>query len=62
MSVAMSHSIHTFARPETKQRLLEFYTTVLGLEANAIPWNARTYAFMFSNDTQTQRRIHGGRA
>jgi len=51
MSVALSHSIHTYARPETKERLLEFYTTVLGLEANAIPWNVPMYAFMFSNDT-----------
>jgi hypothetical protein len=33
------------------ERLLEFYTTVLGLEANALPWNAPMYAFMFSNDT-----------
>jgi hypothetical protein len=51
MSVAPSPSIHTYARPETKERLLELHTTVVGLESNAIPWNAPMYAFMFSNDT-----------
>jgi len=52
VSVALSHAVHTYAKPETKERLLEFYTTVLGLEANAIPWvvsQEPMYAFKFSN-------------
>ncbi len=31
--IALSNSIHLYARPDTKEQLLEFFTNMLGLEA-----------------------------
>jgi len=31
--IALSNSIHIYARPDTKEKLLEFFTSILGLEA-----------------------------
>jgi hypothetical protein len=33
--IALSNSIHLYARPETKEKFLEFFTSILGLEAVA---------------------------
>ena len=35
--IALSNAIHGYARPESKERLLEFYTTVLGLKRTTTP-------------------------
>ena len=32
--IALSNSIHLYARPETKEKFLEFFTGILGLQAN----------------------------
>lgn len=52
--IALNHSIHTYARPDTKGKLLEFFTSVLGLEARAAPPYVKgspepMYSFTFSN-------------
>ena len=52
--IALSNSIHTYARPDTKEKLLEFFTSVLGLEARAVPPYVKgspepMYSFAFSN-------------
>lgn len=53
--IALSNTVHGYARPETKVRLLEFYTHVLGLRRIATPppyWMGSPelfYAFEFSN-------------
>ena len=52
--IALSNSIHIYARPDTKEPLLEFFTSVLGLEAGAVPPYVKgspepMYSFAFSN-------------
>ena len=51
--ITLSNSIHLYARPDTKERLLEFFTTMLGLEAvtssDAVGNLEPIYAFKFSN-------------
>ncbi len=51
--IALSNSIHIYARPETKEKLLEFFTSVLGLKAvessDAMGSPEPIYAFAFSN-------------
>jgi predicted enzyme related to lactoylglutathione lyase len=54
MGVALSHTVHLYARPEAKDRLIAFFTTVLGLQANQVPYVASPepmYAFEFANGT-----------
>ena len=51
--IALSNSIHLYARPDTKEQLLEFFTSMLGLQAvessNAVGSPEPIYAFAFSN-------------
>lgn len=51
--IALSNSIHLYARPGTKEKLLEFFTSILGLEAvvssDAVGSPELIYAFKFSN-------------
>jgi hypothetical protein len=51
--IALSNSIHLYARPDTKEKLLEFFTSTLGLEAvessDAVGSLEPIYAFTFSN-------------
>ena len=51
--IALSNSIHLYARPETKEKFLEFFTSILGLEAvessDALGSSEPIYAFEFSN-------------
>ena len=51
--IALSNSIHLYARPETKEKFLEFFTRILGLEAvvssDAVGSPEPIYAFKFSN-------------
>ena len=52
--IALSNSIHLYARPDTKEQLLAFFTSVLGLEAMAVPPYVKgspepMYSFAFSN-------------
>lgn len=52
--IALSNSIHLYARPETKEKFLEFFISVLGLEAKAVPLYVKNspepmYSFAFSN-------------
>jgi hypothetical protein len=52
--IALSNSVHTYARPETKEQLLAFFTSVLGLEAKPVPPYVTgspepMYSFEFSN-------------
>ncbi len=51
--IALSNSIHLYARPDTKEQLLAFFTSILGLEAvaspNAVGSEEPIYAFKFSN-------------
>ena len=51
--VALSNSVHIYARPETKEQLLAFFTGILGLEAlvssDATGAPIPIYAFRFSN-------------
>jgi hypothetical protein len=53
--IALSNTIHTYARPDTKERLLEFYTSILGLKAVTTPppyWSGSPepfFGFEFSN-------------
>ena len=52
--IALSNSIHLYARPDTKAKLLAFFTSMLGLEARTVPPYVGgspepMYAFEFSN-------------
>src|ERR1700730_16424599 len=51
--IALSNSIHLYARPGTKEKFLEFFTSILGLEAvessDAVGSPEPIYAFKFSN-------------
>ena len=51
--IALSNSIHLYARPDTKEQLLEFFTSMLGLQAvesaDAVGSPDPIYAFKFSN-------------
>jgi len=51
--IALSDSIHLYARPGTKEQLLEFFTSILGLEAvessDAVGSLEPIYVFAFSN-------------
>src|SRR6266571_1765805 len=51
--IALSNSIHIYARPHTKEKFLEFFTSILGLEAvessDAVGSPVPIYAFKFSN-------------
>jgi hypothetical protein len=51
--IALSNSIHLYARPETKERFLEFFTSILDMEAfessDALGSPEPIYAFKFSN-------------
>ena len=53
--LALSSSVHLYVRPDAKERFLEFFTSVLGLEAHessdAVGSPEPIYAFAFSNDT-----------
>ena len=52
--IALSNSVHIYARPETKKQVLAFFTSVLGLEAKSVPAYVKgspepMYSFEFSN-------------
>ena len=51
--IALSNAIHLYARPDTKEQFLEFFTSMLGLEAvassDAVGSPEPIYAFEFSN-------------
>ena len=51
--IALSDSIHIYARPDTKEQLLAFFTSILGLQAvasvDAVGSPEPIYAFAFSN-------------
>ncbi len=51
--IALSNSIHLYARPDTKEQLLEFFTSMLGLQAvvssDAVGSPEPIYAFAFAN-------------
>jgi hypothetical protein len=51
--IALSNSIHIYARPDTKEKFLEFFTSILGLEAvtssDAVGSPEPIYAFEFAN-------------
>lgn len=51
--LALSNSIHLYARPDTKERFLEFFTGILGLGAvessDALGSPEPIYAFKFDN-------------
>ena len=51
--ISLSDSIHLYARPDTREQVLEFFTSVLGLEAvtssDAVGTSEPIYAFKFSN-------------
>ena len=51
--IALSNSIHLYARTDTKEQLLEFFTSILGLEAvessDAVGSPQPIYAFKFAN-------------
>ena len=52
--IALSNSIHLYARPDTKEQLLAFFTSILDLEAKAVPPYVvgslePMYSFTFSN-------------
>jgi hypothetical protein len=51
--IALSNSIHLYARPDVKEQLLEFFTSILGLEAIessvVVGSSQPIYAFKFSN-------------
>ncbi len=51
--LALSNSIHLYARPDTKEKFLEFFTSILGLEAvessDAVGSPEPIYAFAFAN-------------
>jgi hypothetical protein len=61
--IALSNSIHLYARPDAKENFLEFFTSVLGLEARAVPPYVKgspepMYSFAFSNESE--RGVYGG--
>ena len=51
--IALSNSIHLYARPDVKEQSLQFFTSVLGLEAvvssDATGSPEPIYAFAFAN-------------
>ncbi len=52
--IALSNSIHLYARPDVKEKFLDFFTNVLGLPAGAVPQYVEgspepMYSFAFSN-------------
>jgi len=51
--IALSNSIHIYARPETKEKFLEFFIGILGLQAiassDAVGSPEPIYAFKFAN-------------
>ena len=51
--IALSNSIHLYARPDAKEKFLEFFTHILGLKAvessDAVGSAKPIYAFAFSN-------------
>jgi predicted enzyme related to lactoylglutathione lyase len=51
--IELSNTVHSYARPESKERLLEFYSVILGLTRTpASSWTGPPedfYAFRFSN-------------
>jgi len=51
--LALSNSVHVYARPEAKEKLLEFFTDLLGLRtlksSDAAGSPEDIYAFEFSN-------------
>jgi hypothetical protein len=51
--IALSNSIHLYARPDTKEQLLEFFISMLGLQAvesaDAVGSPEPIYAFAFAN-------------
>jgi len=51
--IALSNSIHLYARPDTKEKFLEFFTSILGLEAvtssDAVGSPEPISAFEFAN-------------
>ncbi|GAC1394413.1 MAG: hypothetical protein NVS4B11_17980 [Ktedonobacteraceae bacterium] len=51
--IALSNSIHLYARSDTKEKFLEFFTSILGLEAvessDAVGSPEPIYSFAFSN-------------
>src|SRR5215467_451130 len=52
--ISLSDSIHLYARPDTREQLLEFFTDILGLEARPVPPYVTgspepMYSFEFSN-------------
>jgi len=51
--IALSNSIHLYARPDTREKFLAFFTGILGLEAvassDAVGSPEPIYAFEFSN-------------
>jgi hypothetical protein len=51
--LALSNSVHLYARPDTKERFLEFFTSILGLKAvvssDAVGSLEPIYAFPFPN-------------
>jgi hypothetical protein len=52
--IVLSNSIHLYVRPDAKEKFLEFFTSVLGLEARAVPPYVKgspepMYSFAFSN-------------
>jgi hypothetical protein len=52
--LALSNSIHLYARPDTKEQLLAFFTSILSLEARTVPPYVAgspepMYAFAFAN-------------
>jgi len=54
-TIELSNTIHGYARPDTKKRLLEFYTSILGLKPVTTPppyWSGSPelfFGFKFSN-------------
>ncbi len=50
--IALSNRVHFFARPETRDKLTEFFTDVLGCEAT--PWRGTSMLLVrFPNTTLT---------
>ena len=53
--IELGNVVHGYPRPQTKERLLEFYTRILGLKASMAPppyWTGsqdRFFGFQFSN-------------
>jgi len=53
--IELSDTVHGYARPDTKERLLEFYGSILGLKAATTPppyWGGSPelfYGFQFAN-------------